>query len=232
VIFNPPARDLIAYRDGDFATFRHALLRALDGEEELSERIGDGVAQIWRPSGQGDLAVQMIEWWAYLSDVLTFYNERIATQAYLRTADLPESVNRLIQILGYRPRPAIGATGVLAALASSLKPFTLPKGFPIQSKPGPGKQPQLFELQRATTVNPRDVGGAQTDTSAGPVRSVGAGSDSASPSAGVWLKGKVGTIKPGDKLLLKSADGGQWLTVKSIDPRTDPSGKPVTQVTF
>src|SRR5262249_11888239 len=79
---------------------------------------------------------------------------------------------------------------------------------------------------------PRDVVGAQTDTSAGPVTSVGAGSDSASPSAGVWLKGKVGTIKPGDKLLLKSADGGQWLTVKSIDPRTDPSGKPVTQVTF
>src|SRR5215471_20197188 len=91
VIINPPGRDVIAYRDGDFATFRHALLRAQGDEQEL--------VQIWRPSAQGDLALQMIEWWAYLADVLTFYNERVATQAYLRTADLPESVNRLIQIL-------------------------------------------------------------------------------------------------------------------------------------
>jgi hypothetical protein len=223
VIFNPPGRDVIAYRDGDFATFRRALLRALDDEQELTQRTGDGVVQIWHPSAQGDLALQMIEWWAYLADVLTFYNERVATQAYLRTADLPESVNRLIQILGYRPRPAIGATGVVAALASSLKPFTLPKGFPIQSKPGPGKQPQVFELQRDTTVNPRDSVGARPDTSAGPVTS---------DSAAVLLKGKVGTIKAGDKLLLKKASDGQWLTVKSIDAKTDPSGKPVTQVTF
>ena len=66
----------------------------------------------------------MVEWWAYLADVLTFYNERIANQAYLGTADLPESVNRLIQLLGYRPRPAIGATGMVAALVDGPKPVT------------------------------------------------------------------------------------------------------------
>ena len=88
----------------------------------------------------------MIEWWAYLCDILTFYNERIANQAYLGTADLPESVNRLIFLLGYRPRPGIGATGTLAALATGPAPFTLPAGFQVQSKPGPGQQPQIFEL--------------------------------------------------------------------------------------
>jgi hypothetical protein len=47
-----------------------------------------------------------------IADILTFYNERIANQDYLRTADLPESVSHLIALLGYRPRPAIGASGL------------------------------------------------------------------------------------------------------------------------
>ena len=37
VIFNPPGRDAIAYRVGDYTTFRHALLQALHGETELSQ---------------------------------------------------------------------------------------------------------------------------------------------------------------------------------------------------
>src|ERR1035438_10237754 len=90
-ISNPPGRSTIAYRVGDYLTFRYALLQALPDEVEL-------VA--WRPSAQGDLALQMMEWWAYLADILTFYNERIANQDYLRTADLPESVQRLIRVLG------------------------------------------------------------------------------------------------------------------------------------
>ena len=58
----------------------------------------------------------MVEWWAYLADILTFYNERIANEAYLGTAQLPESVNHLVQLLGYRPQPALGRKGQLAAL--------------------------------------------------------------------------------------------------------------------
>ena len=117
VIFNPAGLSTITYRVGDYTAFRHALLQALPGESELTENVAGTLVQLWRPSADGDLALQMMEWWAYLADVLTFYNERIANQAYLRTADLPESVNRLIQILGYRPQPGIGATGLLAALA-------------------------------------------------------------------------------------------------------------------
>ena len=41
----------------------------------------------WQPGAEGDLAVQMVEWWAYLADILTFYNERIANEAYPRHRD-------------------------------------------------------------------------------------------------------------------------------------------------
>jgi hypothetical protein len=128
VIYNPPGLASIAYRAGDFITFRHALLLARPGEMELVN---------WRPNATQDLALQMVEWWAYLADILTFYNERIANQDYLRTADLPESVKRLIQVLGYRPRPGIGATGTVAALLNRQAALNLARGFQIQSKPGP-----------------------------------------------------------------------------------------------
>jgi hypothetical protein len=183
VISNPPGRSVIAYRVGDYTTFRHAMLLSRPLETELAN---------WRPSAKGDLALQMVEWWAYLADILTFYNERVANQAYLRTADLPESVQRLIHILGYRPRPGIGATGVLAALMSRPTSFTLPQGFPIQSKPGPGKQPQIFELAAKTQVSFPDVVPVDVST---PLASLQGASS-------VLLKGAVTTVKVGDELLV------------------------------
>ena len=147
VIFNPPGRDVIAYRVGNYSSFRHALLQSSPDEAELSSSVGTLPRKYGAPAATA-ICMQMVEWWAYLADILTFYNERAATQAYLRTADLPESVNRLVRLLGYRPRPGIGAKGILAALASSPLPFTLRVGFAVQSKPGPGKQPQVFELTR------------------------------------------------------------------------------------
>ena len=44
-------------------------------------------------------------------DVLTFYNERIANESYLRTATQPGSIANLVALLGYQPSPGIAATG-------------------------------------------------------------------------------------------------------------------------
>ena len=48
-------------------------------------RSGESALLGWRPR-PATSAVQMLEWWAYLADILTFYNERIANEDYLRTA--------------------------------------------------------------------------------------------------------------------------------------------------
>jgi hypothetical protein len=162
-ITNLPGLAEIAFRAGDFNTFRRALLTPLlapPGQPPLEQSL-----TAWQTDGAdpsvADLGVMMVEWWAYLSDILTFYNERIANEDYLRTAQLPETPAELIQILGYRPRPAIGATGTLAALvAPSVLPgqtVTLPKGLQFQSKPGPGQSPQTFELMQPTAIGLPDV---------------------------------------------------------------------------
>ena len=144
---NLPQQSHIDFRFGTYAEFRRAVLTPVPGEQSLSA---------WRTQGQGDLAVMMAEWFAYLGDILTFYDERIANQAYLRTADLDASVKRLIQVLGYRPRPAIGASGVLAALVTPGQSAVLPRGLQIQSKPAPGQAPQTFELSADTPIGPPD----------------------------------------------------------------------------
>ncbi len=149
---NLPQLSHIGYRVGSYADFRRAVLTPLDGEVTLAN---NGVP-VWRTDGAGDLAVMIAEWFAYIADILTFYNERIANQDYLRTADLPESVAHLIALLGYRPRPAIGATGSLAALVTAGQSALLPKGLQFQSKPTPGQAPQIFELSADTPISPPD----------------------------------------------------------------------------
>jgi hypothetical protein len=239
VIFNPPGRDAISYRVGDYPTFRHALLQARLDETELSRDNGMVRVQIWRPGGSGDLAVQMMEWWAYLADILTFYNERVANQAYLRTADLPESVSRLIRLLGYRPRPGIGATSVLAALANGPKAFTLPRGFQIQSKPGPGLQPQVFELAADTKVGTLVTGpptAPQGEMDANPAP------DSAFAKVGkdnsVLLQGTSSAVKAGEAVLLAPNGPGFPVSpfalaeVAAVTHEKDPRGQPITRIRF
>jgi len=217
VIFNSPNLPAIRYRAGDYITFREALLQPLAGEIEL---------RLWRPGASGDLAVQLLEWWAYIADVLTFYNERIANQAYLGTADQPESVQRLIRILGYRPRPGIGATGFVAAIVDGSKPVVVPAGLPVQSKPGPGQDPQIFEVDAAVTALP-----AQSSVPADPPPDASIGSS-------VLLTGAVTGIAVADQLLLVKRG---WVglqtdyavvTVHSVAVEKDPRGAVNTRVTF
>ena len=238
-IYNPPGLRAISYRPGDYVGFRHALLQGLPDENELTQLRDGQVLQLWRPGAEGDLAVQIVEWWAYLSDVLSFYNERLANEAYVRTAQLPESVNRLIQLLGYRPRPALGARGTLATLLNGTKPVQLAKGFQVQSKPGPGKQPQTFELDADTTIQLPDVVAAQPSTADLPLVPGGA-IGPAGQTGFIWLAGKVSGIKQGEKLLLVNTGAlhGQspahfaWLAVTGTSPQSDPTGKPITQLTY
>jgi hypothetical protein len=249
IVCNLPNLPSITYRVGDYPAFRHQLLRPLADEGALVQ---------WRPGAAGDLAVQMLEWWAYLADILTFYNERIANEDYLLTAVLPESVNHLVQLLGYRPRPALGARTVLAGLLTpgARPPVSLTPGLQVQSKPSPGHEPQTFELDSAATLNLPDVittsvvpqaQSSTLSTHAGASGSSGTGAGTGTgPTSPLWLAGKVTGIKTGDRVLLinatalTSAVSGStanpadyaWLLVSSTAPKADPLGKPVTEVDF
>ena len=231
VVCNPPNLPAIDYRAGDYLSFRDKLLRPAPGETQLTG---------WQPGAQGDLAVQMIEWWAYLADILSFYNERIANEAYLGTAILPESVNHLVQVLGYRPRPALGSKVTLAGLLASgaRVPVTLPKGMQVQSKAAPGVAPQVFELDTASQLQSPDIISAKV-VPKNQFLLANAGAPAAANT--LWLAGKVGGIKAGDSLLLinSKARGASptiadyaWISVTALQSTTSPLGDPVTALNF
>jgi hypothetical protein len=164
---NLPGLAQVAYRNGTFVEFRRALLTPLHGDAG-SPQVEFALAP-WRSDAGSapsvpDLGVMAAEWWAYLADVLCFYNERIANEGFLRTTLLPESPARLIGLLGYRPRPALGAMGTLAALVTPGQSATLPAGLQFQSKPGPGQAPQIFELDVATPIAAPDAVAANAGT--------------------------------------------------------------------
>jgi hypothetical protein len=215
-VTNPPGLDRIAYRIGTFLEFRHALLLARGSELHLGQ---------WHPGGEGDLAVQLVEWWAYLADVLTFYNERAATEALLRTADDDEAVRNLVRILGYRPRPGLAAHAVAAALSSSKKTVMLPAGFQLEDKPGPGKKPQTFELDAPTAIAlPDDVPAELAPHVA------------LFHKKSVLLSGNLTSIARGDELLVVKRD---WngaasqagvVRVKSVAAEIAPDGTKNTRV--
>ena len=87
----------------------------------------------------------LVELWAYLADVLTFYQERIANEAFLGTASLRDSLLRLVELIDYRPSPGAAASGWAAFTVAANQSLTVPAGLRIASRPQPGQQPVLFE---------------------------------------------------------------------------------------
>ncbi len=128
-----------------FSEVREALLRSLPAQPALAP---------WKARGAGDLGVMWLEMWAYVSDVLNFYDERIANETYLRTAQLDPSLRRLVALIGARPRPAVAGEVSLAALAEGRTGTTIPARTAFRSGAFAGQPPQVFELTVDTPIHP------------------------------------------------------------------------------
>jgi len=228
VVWNPPGLSNIAYRVDRFSGFRRALLEALPDETAL---LG------WRPPA-GDLGLQTLEWWAYLADILTFYNERIANESYLRCAQLPASVTGLVALLGYEPRPAIAAVGQVAAIRQTSRPhepLVIPAGMQFSSTATPGVPVETFEAAAASFSGLSDVPiGLLPSTGAGSL--LGSAPSGTGSIGSVLIAGHIGSLKPGDELLLASrvwsATSHDWakVSVVSTTPEPDPNGGTNTRV--
>jgi hypothetical protein len=90
-----------------------------------------------------------VELWAYLADVLTFYQERIANEAFITTATRRDSLLRLAELIDYRPGPGAGASALVAFTVQKDKAVTVPAGFRVGSKAAPGRAAAVFETSTA-----------------------------------------------------------------------------------
>src|SRR5262249_41917760 len=92
-----------------------------------------------------DFTIALLDAWAVVADVLSFYEERIANEGYLRTATERRSVLELARLIGYRLRPGVAASTFLAFTLEDGHELDIPRGMRAQSVPGPGELPQPFE---------------------------------------------------------------------------------------
>ncbi|MBI1259055.1 MAG: putative baseplate assembly protein [Chloroflexi bacterium] len=170
LISNCPGLSAIAYRVGTHSRFKETMLARLSSREfktlrRLSTRQDD------------DYSIALLDSWALVSDILAFYNERIANESYLRTATERLSTVELGRLIGYALNPGVSATAFLVFdlndAPGSPQTVAIDMGVKVQSVPNPGEQPQTFETIEAITarpawnaIKPRQSNARVTDASA------------------------------------------------------------------
>lgn len=145
-VVNRPGLSALAYRVGTFSSFRQAMIEALGREPALA-----GLTT----RRSDDSAITLLELWAAVGDVLTFYQERIANEAYLRTARERDSVLRLVRLLDYHLRPGLAATTRLAFKVDEGATVRIPVGLRVMSTPGQDERPQIFETVESFVADAR-----------------------------------------------------------------------------
>lgn len=153
-IANRPGLPALRYRVGTHGRF-FASMRARLPQVEVFAPGADGqTPERFRPlralttRDPADPAIAMLDAWATVADTLTFYQERIANEGYVRTATERRSLVELSRLVGYAPRPGVSASVFLSYTVddNQIEPVEIAPGARAQSVPGgPGELPQSFE---------------------------------------------------------------------------------------
>jgi len=221
---NRPGLKALAYRVGTHASFLETMLasiglHALEDPQDQAAVGGANDPLQLRPlralatREPHDPAIAFLDAWATVADVLTFYQERIANEGFLRTALERRSVLELAWLIGYKLRPGVAAS---TYLAYSLDPGTealIAVGTRAQSVPGPGELPQPFETGE-------DIY-ARGDYNRLLIRLTRPQLIHQNVTQGkpIYFKGTATNLKPGDPLLIVSPNpGAELYRVVGVEP--------------
>ncbi|GKS56846.1 hypothetical protein YTPLAS18_03730 [Nitrospira sp.] len=195
---NLPGLSALAYRVGTHGTFKATMQAVLSGRaalRELTTRDDD------------DPAIATLDGWATVLDVLSFYQERIANEGYLRTATERRSILEMARSIGYELRPGVAAGTFLVFTLETAQGAPLsakiPVGTKAQSTPAQAETPQIFETTE-------EIEGFAVWNELKPKQT-----ESVPPDLGLktlYLKGTSTNLKVGDAVLIigdeRAADPG------------------------
>lgn len=212
----------ISYRTGTWATFRESMLARLSSSDypalaPLTTRDND------------DFSIALLDASSIVLDILTFYQERLANENYLRTAAQLRSLVELSRLIGYEPAPGVSSSVYLAftlKMTPGLAPdpatpaVTIPKGTQVQSVPSQNQKPQIFETSADIL--------AKADWNALPVQTTRPWVPQADDKS-VYLQGIATQLQPGDLFLIvgderlhnpSGPEGNRWdiRAVNSVQP--------------
>ena len=138
---NQPGLPAISYRLGTHGEFFQRMLNTLHTEKVLREQL--------TTRSRDDFAIALLDAWAVIGDILSFYQERIANEGYLRTATERRSILEMARTISYELNPGVADSTYLAFAVDNTNPASavseIPQGTQVQSIPAPGERPQTFE---------------------------------------------------------------------------------------
>ncbi len=129
-------KPVIDYTNKDYASLRDAMLAL--ARYRLPE---------WTDQTPTDLGVLLVDLFAYMGDVVLYYQDRIANESFLHTATERRSVLHLLRLIGYELRPPVAATADLSLIFDA---------------PGPGDPTVVVIPQGASFLTSEDTGPVQT----------------------------------------------------------------------
>lgn len=158
-----------------------------------------------------DASVALMDASAVVTDVLTFYQERIANEGFLRTASERRSILELARAIGYELSPGVAAAVTLAFTVEDAEGAPgvaeIPAGTKVQSIPPQGKLPQTFEtttkFQASKAWNAMRPRGFQTQNLTLGVNEI-------------YLRGMDSGLQAGDVVVLSSGVYHSAAHVKSV----------------
>lgn len=80
----------------------------------------------WTNRDPADFGMTLIELFSYMGDLLNFYIDRSANEAYISTASQRDNVLKIAKLLGYSPTESTAATVTLTFQNSTASPITVP----------------------------------------------------------------------------------------------------------
>ena len=156
-IDNAPGLSHLAYRIGTHPTFMRRMLAQMPREaiEDAPNQIRHPLARLTTRSTD-DPAIALLDAWAIVADVLTFYQERLANEGFLRTATERRSILEQARLIGYELGPGVAASAYLAFVvdtaARAPASAVVAQGTKVQSVPGQNELPQTFEVSADITA--------------------------------------------------------------------------------
>jgi hypothetical protein len=116
------------------------------------------LAPEWLDRSEADLGIVLMELLAYAGDQLSYLQDRVALEGFLRTATQRESVRKLVRMIDYTMDPGRSAETMVLFEVDGLQPFLLPAGFQIASAQlkgiDGGDDPAIYETSAEAIVRP------------------------------------------------------------------------------
>jgi hypothetical protein len=138
------------------------LPRRVGDVEALLEDLARRVEQ--HDDGQGPLAARwdvradplagrLLRLWTYVAETVAAYAELTAGEAYLATAQDWTDLRRLAELVGYRPRPRVAASGWVRMVVDRGAEPLVPRGTAVQAPAAAGRPAQTFETVEDTQLH-------------------------------------------------------------------------------